>query len=184
MCEVKSGNVLITAPGELAAVYVPGPDPVRKVEELVEARQAGRVFVMPVAIGGTAWFFDPEDGPDPFECRVKDYSYSSGIGEWYVGLEFVIKGIAANSVEVPVSEFGICWFLDQSEAVKSDHSDEWRKDIHKAYINGIRAGTRRLSSKIADAIEVEFSDECDAKRSAAARIVNIITELCEEADEE
>lgn len=177
MIEAKTGNVLISALGELEVASVSGANPVRHVAELVEAENQGLVFRMPVAIGGTAWFFDPEDGPEPFECRVKGYYYLYGTELWYVNLQFVIKGIPTSTVEVPVEEFGICWFEDQADAIRSANSDEWRKDIQKAYISGMKAGLNRLSTRIVDRIETEFAACGEKKQRVAERIVDIVKDI-------
>lgn len=177
MNEVKSGNVLISALGELEVASVPGANPVRHVAGLVEAENEGRVFLMPVAIGGTAWFYDPEDGPEPFECRVKRYNYSPGTKLWYVELQFIIKGIPGSTVEVPVDELGIYWFQDQADAIRSANSDEWRKDIQKAYISGMKAGLNRLSTRIVDRIETEFAACGEKKQRVAERIVDIVKDI-------
>ena len=180
MNEVKSVEVQLFSLEGAGTIKVQGEFLVQRVAELIKAESSGRAFVMPAAIGETVWFFDPEDGPEPFECRVKGYYYSSGCSMWFVELQFVIKGISANSVEVPVDELGICWFLDEADDVRTAHSDEWRKDIHKAYLNGLKAGCHRLASRIADRIETEFAACGKKKQAAAARIVDIITEIYQE----
>lgn len=143
MNELNSGNVLICADGEMAVASVKSIKPAQHVASLATAENDGRLFLMPLAIGTSAWFFDAEEGPDIYECTVRAYRYLPGTEMWHVSLQPIIQGVPTGHFEVPVDELGACWFKTREDA-SIEAALQSQNAVNRAFQSGVRAGAERM----------------------------------------